>query len=206
MTFPPPSEEEIEEWRRRNGEHDKKITAAKLRLERVKDEDAKKLPLGRLIPTALSRWASKRFTVKPTDAVQEAEVEYLWTVYDKTAYKRPLYPRKRAITPTNESFDKARQSYLTQEQSSLFAILPPELRAEVYRKLFGKLIIDIEAGHSGFGGPVPSEDYKILRQRKIVDVTTGGELISGSTSSYTRNSDVVYISHIIPLLQTCRRM
>ncbi|KAH8689421.1 hypothetical protein BGW36DRAFT_390840 [Talaromyces proteolyticus] len=200
MGFPGPSPEEIEAQKKRDKISDARITAAKLELERRKAE-ARSIPLYRLIPKPAKKWINNRLT-PATEAVQEAQIEYEWAIYDKGALKRPLYPRKRAISPSNKAFRKGQQEYCSQEQSNFFKLLPPEIRVEIYRKVFGKLIIEIDTSHAGFNGPPPSSDHTIFWQSKIDDADGGGRW----TSLRHIEKPITFNPHIVSLLQVCRQI
>lgn len=211
MTFPPSSAEEIEAARQRGKVYDAKIAAAKLELERRKAQ-ALPIPLPQIIPERARKWIRRRlrpFQQNPAsaEAIEEAQVEYQWAIYDRSNLKRPLYPRKRAISPSNQAFRRDMQKHNSQKQSDFFKLLPPEIRAEVYRKVFGQLVVEIEAHHPTFrGGPPPSDDHVTFWMSKINDAASGGEWGSALHVSCHNAAPLQYIPHIVPLLQTCRQM
>lgn len=183
MGFPGLSPEAIEAEKKRNAECDVKIAAAKTELERRKAES---------------------LLTRNTQSVEEAQIEYAWAIYDKSSLRRPLYPRKRAISPGSRSYRRQKQEYSChhQIQSNFFKLLPSEIRAEIYRMVFGNLIIEISAQHAGFCGPPPSEEYRVYEGSRIVDADGGGEWASRPF----RSSPTTYTPYVVPLLQSCRRM
>jgi hypothetical protein len=205
MTWPycAPSPQEIAERQRRNDAHDEKIRAAQEKLKRL-EQEVRSFPGEKYLPNAARRTLQKVVHSRSVEAVDEARVAYQWAVYDKGSPRRPLYPRHRALSPSNKSFRKDRQAFFSQEESPLFNRLPPEIRAEVYRAVFGNLIIEIEAAHGGFNGPPPSKEYRVYFGSRITDWGTGGKWKRGSL--YSVPDKPTFTPHIIPLLQTCRRM
>jgi hypothetical protein len=200
------TKDEIEARLRRDAIHDAKIEAAKREVDRLQKEINSLSPVERSLPEAGCLWVQQQLNSnEKLQALEEAEIDYQWTLYDKKNHRRPLYPRKRAISPSNKLFEPRKQAYHpTQEQSLLFKLLPPELRAEIYRAVFGSLIIEIDAAHAGFNGPPPSQAYRILFGSSIVK-TTGEQFIKGKTY-YNKRDPIKWTPHIIPLLQTCRQM
>jgi hypothetical protein len=206
MTIPPqePSAaEKIEVHRQEMIEHDAKIQAAKLELERRMSEDAK---LYQSVPEPVNIWHRGRSSPAPTEAIAEAQVEYEWAIYDKCDpnHKRTLYPRKRAISPPNSAFKPKCQEYYSQEQSNFFSLLPCEIRLEVYRRVFGQLSIEIETRSSASRkGPPPSADLQVFLRAGIDDALTGGQWASCVRNGKTPNT---WKPHIVPLIQSCRQM
>lgn len=208
MTFPPwnPTPDELAEWHRKNREHDDKIQAAKENLHRL-EKRARAFPGDKYLPTSLRRALQTAIRGRAVEIADEARVDYQWACYDKGSTRRPLYPRRRALSSSNKKFRSDIQTSLSQEQSSFFSLLPPEIRAEVYRHVFGHLIIEIEASHSGFNGPPPSSQFRVLCASRLTDWTTGQQWLGpGSRGFYVKSETSTMKPHIVPLLQTCRRM
>jgi hypothetical protein len=204
MTFPGLSPEEIRQRDRRNAELDAKIAAAKRELER-KQAEAMPKPLGQLLPNPVQKWITNRISFEATQSVKDAQLAYHWALYHRTyERRRPMYPRRRAISPSNKSYNRDFQTYHRQQQSKFFKVLPPELRAEIYRAYFGRLLIELEATNGGRNGPPGSESRLVLWGSKIEDADTGLRWGTGINSPRQPNNERV--SYIIPLLQTCRQM
>ena len=192
------------------------------RLDRIKDDK---------IAAAYARYMSLRINVRPSQSIErwiperwrehvrsrlntpelletlaEARTEHQWAMYDRTISKRTLYPRKRPISPGARGFDSRNQRYdSSQGQSLFFKLLPPELRAEVYRAVFGgRLIVDITATSSGFNGPPPSRQCTTFGGSTIYK-TTGEVFIRGCFHS-VKPTAPKWKPHILPLLQSCRKM
>lgn len=182
--------------------HDDIIAAAKRKLKR-QESAARVVPGDKYLPKATRTWLHKQLNREALiEAVEEARVDYQWALYDKTSRRRPLYPRRRAISPSNLAFRPQRQKHFSQE-GSLFFKLPPELRAEVYQHLLVNLIIELDASHAGYNGPPPSEKYRVFYGSKITDARTGAEW---ARPSWNTKSTARYTPHILPLLQSCRQM
>uniref|UniRef100_A0A093VCI7 Uncharacterized protein n=1 Tax=Talaromyces marneffei PM1 TaxID=1077442 RepID=A0A093VCI7_TALMA len=98
------------------------------------------------------------------------------------------------------------ESLLTLDTESVeeaqIELLPSEIRAQIYRMVFGNLIIEIFAGSGGFNGPEPSSDYRVFQGSRIVDANGGGKWASHLFADFP----ITYTPHIVPLLQSCRRM
>lgn len=208
MTFPPwnPTPDELAEWHRKDREHDERIQAAKDNLRRL-EKRARAFPGDRYLPASLRRTLQAAICARAVETADEARVDYQWACYDKSRIRRPLYPRYRALSPSNKQFRPDIQTSFSQHQCSFFTLLPPEIRAEVYRNVFGHLIIEIEASHSGFNGPPHSSEFRVLRASRLTDWTTGHQWLKpGSRGFYAQPETSTMKPSIVPLLQTCRRM
>ncbi|KAE8549428.1 hypothetical protein TMatcc_000428 [Talaromyces marneffei ATCC 18224] len=127
----------------------------------------------------LERIKAESLLTLDTESVEEAQIEYEWA-----SYQRP------------------KQEYNLQTQSTFFRLLPSEIRAQIYRMVFGNLIIEIFAGSGGFNGPEPSSDYRVFQGSRIVDANGGGKWASHLFADFP----ITYTPHIVPLLQSCRRI
>jgi hypothetical protein len=205
MTFPTPFEtpEETTARERKDAEHDRKIEAARRELMRL-EKKTRLFPGDKYLPVFARRSLQKRLSPSALEAADEARIEYQWTMYDKRSARRPLYPRPRALSPSNQHFRRDRQDFASQEHSPFFNRLPPEIREEVYRCVFGNLIVEVKASYGGFNGPPPSRDHRVYFGSRITDWATGESWRRGPGFDTSQPSTLK--PHIVPLLQTCRRM
>ena len=201
------TEEELEVQRQRNLVHDAKIEAALSRVHDVRRDIKPSPKVEKRLPGAVKTWLRKRVnTAEQLEDLHDAETDHQWAIYDKSRSRRPLYPRKRAISPSSTGFNSRKQRYdASQSQSPLFRLLPPELRAEVYRAVFGGyLIVEIEASHGGFNGPPPSREYRVLFGSRVHKLS-GEEFVKGGCFSCKKDA-ATWHPTIVPLLLTCRKM
>ena len=203
----PLPEDELKILRRRDRIRDDNIAIMYARYIAVRDTVWPSQSLEQWIPKSYHDWIRTWLnSAESLKAMAEARIAHQWAVYDRSSSKRPLYPRPRAVSSASQDFDPDKQSYnSSQDQSLLFSRLPPELRAEIYRAVFGgQLIVDIVAQHGGFRGPPPSEQHRVFGSSRI-HLSTGEVYINGFHYS-ARPDAKKWRPSIVPLLQSCRKM
>jgi hypothetical protein len=202
MGFPPPSAEELEEYRRKTAEFEAKIEALKLEICRMKEAAIRPIPLASLLPRRVQAWLQTLLIPRDvTESIGCAQVEHDWLIYDRTCRRRPLYPRKRALSLTNATL----MTCNSQRQSPFFYRLPAEIRRLVYNKVLGGLTIEIQVTQGGFNGPKGSKGLSIFWGSRIVD-SAGRHWCSPSYNGYYQRTEGGFRPWILPLLQTCRRV
>lgn len=211
MTFPGPSAAAIAETQRLHAESDKRIKAAKIKAKTL-ERKAQLFPGAKYLPERARIFIQKHASAALTeaaDAAAEARLDYQWEVYHKMSDKRPPYPRRRAISPSRPEFRRdgpRRQAFFTQNQSPFFARLPAEIRAEIYRTLFGHWIVEIIATHAGFGGPPPSSEFSIYNASRITSWTSGRIWQRNGGGWWQPIKTEKMTPWVVPLLRTCRRI
>lgn len=198
---------ELEAARARERILDGKIVAAREHLNIVRRQVKPSVSLEKYIPKTLQIRVRQRYnSAEVLEDLQEAETDHQWAIYDRSRARRPLYPRKRAISPGNRSFNPRKQRYdAVQSQSPFFACLPPELRAEIYRLVFGgHLLVDITATSGGYDGPPPSKEHTVFFGSWTVNLA-GEEFVRGHCYS-SRLDAKKWKPHILPLLTSCRKV
>lgn len=199
-----------------------KLKTAQLQLKDLRKKEYVRQQLDKNIPkTILQTFSSTDEGRRLYNLIDALEEEIAWLKYDKTAPKRPLVPRKRALSLTNSKFDPEESQISQQDQSPMFR-LPLELRQNIYRRLFGNLLIDINMTHGGKNGPPGSENRRIFDSSTIWQ---NGIKIKSATSmskenqrlheyaarefnskvEYLPQEELEYLS-ILPVLQSCRRV
>jgi hypothetical protein len=202
MGFPPPSAEEQEEYRRKTAELEAKIETLKLEICRLKEAAIRPIPLASLLPRRVQAWLQTLLT--PRDVAESigcAQVEHDWLIYDRTCRRRPLYPRKRALSLTNATL----MTCHSQRQSPFFCRLPAEIRRLVYNTVLGGLTIEIQVTQGGFNGPKGSKGLSVLWGSRIDD-SAGRYWCSPDYNGYSQRTEGGFRPWILPLLQTCRRV
>ncbi|EEA20448.1 hypothetical protein PMAA_042870 [Talaromyces marneffei ATCC 18224] len=139
-------------------------------------------------PAELAAWRERDVEYDAKIAAAKAELERI--------------KAESLLTLDTESVEEAQIEYEWATQSTFFRLLPSEIRAQIYRMVFGNLIIEIFAGSGGFNGPEPSSDYRVFQGSRIVDANGGGKWASHLFADFP----ITYTPHIVPLLQSCRRM
>jgi hypothetical protein len=201
------TEEEMAVHRQRDRIHDAKIQAALEHVHELRKTIKPSRNLEKRLPSVVRIWCRERYnTPEQLEDLYEAETDHRWAIYDKSRSKRPLYPRKRAISPSNQDFNPRKQQFdENQSQSLFFQILPPELRGEVYRATFGGyLIVEITAAHGGFDGPPPSREHRVFFGSRVHKLS-GEVFIRGACYSQKRDA-VTWHPTIVPFLLTCRKL
>ena len=205
MGFPPPSAEELEENHRQLAESDAKIEALELEICRLKQEATKPLPLAFLLPRPVEEWLQMILTPRAVvETIRNAQVEHDWILYDRTCRRRPVYPRKRALSLTRKS-RRGSQQRSTQSQSQLFSRLPANIRTMIYREVLGGLTIKIQAFVAGTGGPKGSKNRTLFNGSRIED-SAGRYWHSPGYGGFPSGKKYGLRPWILPLLQSCRRM
>jgi hypothetical protein len=202
MGFPPPSAEEQEEYRRKTAELDAKIEALKLEICRKKEAAIKPIPLASVLPRRVQAWLQRLLTPPDVaESISSTQVEHDWLIYDRTSRRRPLYPRKRALSLTNATL----MACHSQRQSPFFYRLPAEIRRLVYAEVLGGLTIEIQVTQGGFNGPKGSKGLSIFWGSRIDD-SAGRYWCSPGYKGYPHKTEGGFRPCILPLLQTCRRV
>jgi hypothetical protein len=205
MGFPPPSAEELEESHRQLAESDAKIGALKHEICRLKQGTTKPLPLAFLLPRPVEKWLQRILTPRAVvETIRNAQVEHDWVVYDRTCRRRPMYPRKRALSLTKKSRKRSQQGS-TQSQSQLFSRLSVDIRGMIYREVLGGLTIEIQAFIAGSRGPKGSENRTVFKGSRIEDCA-GRYWQSPGYGGFPSGKQYGLRPWILPLLQSCRRM
>jgi hypothetical protein len=202
MGFPPPSAEEQEEYCRKTAELEAKIEALKQEICRKKEAAIRPIPLASVFPRRVRAWLQRLLT--PRDVAKSidcAQVEHDWLIYDRTSRRRPLYPRKRALSLNNATL----MTCHSQRLSPFFCRLPAEIRRLVYAEVLGGLTIEIQVTQGGFNGPKGSKGLSILWGSRIND-SAGRYWCSPGYKGYSHRTEGGFRPWILPLLQTCRRL
>jgi transposase InsO family protein len=198
MGFPPLSAEEMEEARRETAKFEAKTEALKLEIRHKKEL----IPLPPLLPRRVQAWFQMLLTPRNVaESIRSTQLELDWLTYDRTSRRRPLYPRKRALSLTNAPLMK----YQWQRQSPFFSGLPAEIRRLVYVEVLGGLTIEIQVTQGGHNGPKGSEGLSIFWASRIDD-STGRYWCSPGYNGYFHGTEGGFRPCILPLLQTCRRV
>ena len=205
MGFPPPSSEQLEKSRRRDTESDAQLEALRLQISSVKKQYEKRFLFASLLPATVENWLQKLF-LSHADAryINEAQLELDWVLYDKTCRRRPLYPRKRQLSPSRKDC-VYRKRVTKQSALPFFFHTSAEIRKKIYLEVFGGLTIEIQAFVGGSRGPKGSEDRSVFHGSRIED-STGRYWQSSGYGGFHHKREEGLKPHIIPLLQTCRRM
>lgn len=178
------------------------IGALKQEISREKEAATRIIPLAWLLPRCVQAWLQTLLIPRDVaESIRNIQLEHDWLTYDLTSYRRPLYPRKRALSLTNAPF----MTCQSQQQSPLFCRLPAEIRRLVYDKVLGALTIEIQVTHAGHNGPKGSEGLFIYSASRIDD-SAGRYWCSPGYGGYSHGSDRGFRPRILPLLQTCRRV
>lgn len=205
MGFPGLSPEEIVESQKRYAIADAKIAELKRAVQQLKEDATKHSILAPILPRWAEVWLQKRLMPEAmTEAIQKAQVEHDWAVYDKMNRSRPMYPRPRTLSIVRSN---GAQRVSMQSKCLFFSTLPPELRRLIYLYVLGGLKIDIRCAHGGHGGPKGSEGRFIIFSSNIQD-SAGRMWHGGLESNMGSHLPAVqkFKPSIIPLLQSCRRM
>jgi hypothetical protein len=202
MGFPPPSEEEQDEYRRKTAELEAKIEALKLEICRKKEGAIRPIPLASLLPRCVQARLQTLLTPRNVaESINCAQVEHDWLIYDRTRRRRPLYPRKRALSLTNAT----PMTSHSQWQSPFFCRLPAQIRRLVYNEVLGGLTIEIQVTQGGFNGPKGSKGLSVLWGSRIDD-SASRYWCSPGYNGYLQKNEGGFKPWILPLLQTCRRV
>lgn len=202
MGFPPPSEEEQEEYHRKTAELEAKIEALKLEICRKKEAAVRLIPLASLLPRRVQAWLQTLLTPhNVAESIRCAQVEHDWLIYDRTCRRRPLYPRKRALSLANATL----MTCHSQWKSPFFCRLPAQIRRIVYNEVLGGLTIEIQVTQGGFNGPKGSKGLSVLWGSRIDD-SAGRYWCSPGYSGCCQRTEGGLRPWILPLLQTCRRV
>lgn len=202
MGFPPLSEEQQEECNRKAAELEAKIEALKLEICRKKESAIRPIPLASLLPRRVQAWLQTLLTPRDVaESINCAQVEHDWLIYDRTCRRRPLYPRKRALSLTKTTL----MTCHSQRKSPFFCRLPAQIRKLVYNEVLGGLTIEIQATHGGFNGPKGSKGLSVLWGSRIDD-SAGRYWCSPGYNGYWQRTEGGFRPWILPLMQTCRRV
>lgn len=202
MGFPPPSAEEQEEYRRKTTELEAKIEALKQEICHKKEAAIRPIPLAAVLPHRVQAWLQRLLIPHDVaESIGSAQVEHDWLIYDRTSRRRPLYPRKRALSLA----DTTLMTCHSQRQSPFFCRLPAEIRRLVYAEVLGGLTIEIQVTQGGSNGPKGSERLSVFRGSRIDD-SAGRYWCSPGYKGYSHKIEGGFRPWILPLLQTCRRV
>lgn len=202
MGFPPPSVEELEESRRETAKYEAKIEELKQEICRKKEAAIRFIPLASLLPPRVQAWLQRLLTPHDmAESIDSTQVEHDWLMYDRTSRRRPLYPRKRALSLTNAPLMRGHW----QRQSPFFYRLPAEIRRLVYAEVLGGLTIEIQVTQGGHNGPKGSERLSIFWASRI-DNPAGRYWCTPGYNGYSHRPEADFRPWILPLLQTCSRV
>jgi hypothetical protein len=202
MGFPPSSAEEQEEYRRKTAELEAKIEALKQEICRKKEAATRPIPLAAVLPRRVQAWLQRLLIPHDVaESIGSAQVEHDWLIYDRTSRRRPLYPRKRALSLT----DTTLMTCHSQRQSPFFCRLPAEIRRLVYAEVLGGLTIEIQVTQGGSNGPKGSEGLSVFWGSRIDD-SAGRYWCSPGYKGDSHKIEGGFSPWILPMLQTCRQM
>ena len=195
------------------GKEDDGLKEAKSKLRRAK-LTLWLVPVGYILPALQDRRIGNRLTLKNwREEVQQAKDNIDWVLYDRTCPKRPLYPRKSALSSSNLTFKPHVQQRLDQLQS-LFFRLPAELRNPIYMMFLGGHTVQLFVREGGKGGPKGSEGRPVLWDNVTAEeqydhlsmVIWNNRWNDPTDYSWLRGASWPCSRNIVAFLQTCRRV
>lgn len=166
------------------------------------------------LPSSLKQRFDRKWSLEVWhEKLQTAQENLSWARYDLFFPKRPLHPRKRALSSSNLRFQPSLQECSEQLQSIFFRS-PGEVRNEIYKRYLAGLLTELILSPPGKGGPEGSKNRTVLLKSfaddQAVDLYQVGfydpfvlnwvHWMGASVESRGRSRN------ILSLLQTCRKM
>lgn len=166
----------------------------------------------RVLQARLRTWLRKaQRRHQPIDAIrlQESKDDLSWVSYDWFLPTRPLYPRRRALSPDRLEPD---QRYSSQGQSPFFE-LPQEIRNLIYRHFLTGLEIEIISASAEGRAPPDAGNHTRLEFASIrrdginYQASVWRQQVQGSCKE-TAGRGIRFIAgfSIVSFLRSCRRV